>query len=83
MSWHGRWGRRRDPFAKPAKVGDRFGIFEVVDVSPLPHPHYGIRAKVRCVRCGHERVDILAQLRHRPPSNHRGCNPRPIERRTP
>lgn len=72
MSWHARWGNR-DPFAKPAKVGDRFGIFEVVDTSPLPDPHYGIRAKVRCVRCGHERVSVLAKLRHEEPGTHRGC----------
>lgn len=73
MSWHARWGKR-DPFAKPAKVGDAFGIFEVIDTSTKPDPHYGLRARVRCIRCGHERVSVLAQLRYRPPLTHRGCS---------
>lgn len=74
MSWHARWGKPVDPFARPAKVGDRFGIFEVVDTAPLPDPHYGIRAKVRCVHCGHERISVLAQMRYREPQTHRGCS---------
>lgn len=72
MSWHARW-RKTDPYAKPAVIGQRFGIFEVVDTSPKPHPHYGLQARVRCVYCGLERVSVLAQLRHATPVGHRGC----------
>ncbi len=85
MIWHARWGRS-NPQAKPAKIGDVFGIFEVIDTAPLPDPHYGIRAKVRCSRCGCERVSILAQLRHKPPVSHRGCKSEPMsdsKRETP
>jgi hypothetical protein len=54
-------------------VGDQFGIFKVIDTSPLPDPHFGIRVKVRCTRCGFERINVLAQLRYKPPVTHRSC----------
>lgn len=74
MSWHGRWNKKDpDPFAKPAEIGDRFGIFKVVNTSVSPHPHYGIRVLVECVHCGHERTSVLAEIRHRNPLSHRGC----------
>lgn len=71
MSWHARWGRK-DPFAKPANVGDRFGCFEVVRMAE-PDAHYGLRAVVRCVACGTEQTRVLAQMRYRAPVRHRGC----------
>lgn len=74
MSWRG-VGGKPDPFAKPAKVGDRFGCFVVIDTALQSHPHYGIQAKVRCERCGFERVHVLAQLRWKPRAGHRGCKP--------
>jgi hypothetical protein len=71
MSWHARWGRP-DPFAKPEKPGAVFGIFVVLEMVE-PDAHYGYRARVRCARCGHERISVLAQLRHATPIRHRGC----------
>lgn len=79
MSWHARWGKP-DPYAKPAKPGDVFGIFRVVRLAE-PDAHYGLRAVVRCSHCGHERTSVLAQLRHAPPIGHRGCT-RATPRRT-
>lgn len=72
MSWHGRWGKK-DPYAKPAQLGQRFGIFEVIDITPKPHPHYGLQARVRCIHCGLERLSVIAALRHNAPISHRGC----------
>lgn len=61
-----------DPHSKPAKPGDAFGIF-VILAMVASHPHYGLRARVRCSLCGFERIDVLAQLRHHVPKTHRGC----------
>lgn len=73
MSWHGRWRKGQvDPFAKPAKPGEAFGCFVVVAMVE-PDAHYGLRARVRCARCGHERISVLAKLRHQPRESHRGC----------
>lgn len=72
MSWHARWGNK-DPFAKPARPGDVFGIFVVTDTTLKPDPHYGLRVRARCSLCGYRRIVVLAQLRHKPPTTHRGC----------
>lgn len=75
MSWHGvhRKGQT-DPFSKPAKKGDRFGIWKVVRMVE-PDAHYGLRACVTCVDCSAVQTVVLAQVRHRKPTTHRGCNP--------
>lgn len=73
MSWHSRWKKPGpDPFAKPEPIGKVFGCFTVVR-SVEPDAHYGLRALVRCTRCGFEATKVLAQLRYAPPVSHRGC----------
>ena len=61
--------------ARSLNVGDRFGIFEVIDTDYVPDPHYGARAKVRCNLCGLERVQIVSHIRSKKPTGHRGCKP--------
>jgi hypothetical protein len=77
MSWHGvHRPDQLDPFAKPEPIGKRFGCFEVFCPAE-PDAHYGLRAHVRCVECGHKEIRVLAQLRHNPPKRHRGCQRTP------
>jgi hypothetical protein len=73
MSWHGRWDKSRpDPYAKPAKPGDVFGVWTVVRMAKT-HPRYGLCALVRCCRCGFQRDYTLSQLRYKEPTRHQGC----------
>jgi hypothetical protein len=53
-------------------IGDIHGIWQIVRIAE-PDAHSGIRAEVKCVKCGKTEIKVVAKIRYSKPQVHRGC----------